>query len=94
MRRSAQLAEKYAKAENEAQMEPKTKKKRSNDKVTTMATMDNGTMVETFKFLNYCQLAKESLVSKRFRNLIQAHRHSLARLSVECNMVRILFASL
>ncbi|KAI1692276.1 hypothetical protein DdX_21344 [Ditylenchus destructor] len=44
--------------------------------------MDNGTMVESFKYLNYCQLAKNSLVSKRFRDLIQTHRHSLALLYV------------
>ncbi|KAI1727305.1 hypothetical protein Ddc_04605 [Ditylenchus destructor] len=45
--------------------------------------MDNGTMVEAFKYLDYCGLAKKSLVSKRFRNVIQTHRHSLARLCVE-----------
>ncbi|KAI1691330.1 hypothetical protein Ddc_24313 [Ditylenchus destructor] len=45
--------------------------------------MDNGTMVEAFKYLNYCQLAKNSLVSKRFRNLIQTHRHQLALLYVD-----------
>ncbi|KAI1692934.1 hypothetical protein Ddc_23246 [Ditylenchus destructor] len=45
--------------------------------------MDNGTMVEAFKYLNYCQLAKNSLVSKRFRDLIQTHRHSLALLYVD-----------
>ncbi|KAI1692315.1 hypothetical protein DdX_21325 [Ditylenchus destructor] len=44
--------------------------------------MDNGTMVEAFKYLNYCQLAKKSLVSKRYRNLIRTHRHSLALLYV------------
>ncbi|KAI1694006.1 hypothetical protein DdX_20339 [Ditylenchus destructor] len=42
--------------------------------------MDNGTMVEAFKFLNYYQLAKSSLVSKRFWNLIRTHRHKLALL--------------
>ncbi|KAI1727403.1 hypothetical protein Ddc_04706 [Ditylenchus destructor] len=45
--------------------------------------MDNGTMVEAFKYLDYCGLAKKSLVSKRFRNVIQTHRHSLSRLCVE-----------
>ncbi|KAI1702216.1 hypothetical protein DdX_15632 [Ditylenchus destructor] len=45
--------------------------------------MDNGTMVEAFKYLNYSQLAKKSLVSKRFRNLIQTHRHQLALLYVK-----------
>ncbi|KAI1698030.1 hypothetical protein DdX_18153 [Ditylenchus destructor] len=44
--------------------------------------MDNGTMVEAFRFLNYCQLAKSSLVSKRFWNLIRNNRHSLALLYV------------
>ncbi|KAI1699271.1 hypothetical protein Ddc_18638 [Ditylenchus destructor] len=44
--------------------------------------MDNGTMVDVFKHLNYMQLAKSSLVSKRFRDLIHTHRHSLARLYV------------
>ncbi|KAI1703434.1 hypothetical protein Ddc_16542 [Ditylenchus destructor] len=52
--------------------------------------MDNGTLVDAFKFLNYMQLAKSSFVSKRFRNLIRTHRHSLARLYVaECFMRRI-----
>ncbi|KAI1713328.1 hypothetical protein Ddc_11982 [Ditylenchus destructor] len=45
--------------------------------------MDNGTMVESFKFLNYCQLAKNSLASKRFRDVIRTHRHKLALLYVE-----------
>ncbi|KAI1718548.1 hypothetical protein Ddc_09186 [Ditylenchus destructor] len=45
--------------------------------------MDKDTMVEALKFLNYSQLAKSSLVSKRFRNLIQIHRHYLARLYVD-----------
>ncbi|KAI1690828.1 hypothetical protein Ddc_24677 [Ditylenchus destructor] len=44
--------------------------------------MDNDTMVEAFKYLNYSQLAKNSLVSKRFSNLIRVHRHSLALLYV------------
>ncbi|KAI1699269.1 hypothetical protein Ddc_18636 [Ditylenchus destructor] len=44
--------------------------------------MDNGTMVEVFKYLNYCELAKNSLVSKWFRNLIQTYRHSFALLDV------------
>ncbi|KAI1692395.1 hypothetical protein Ddc_23632 [Ditylenchus destructor] len=51
--------------------------------ISNIATMDNGTMVEAFKYLNYCQLAKNSLVSKRFRNLIQTHRHKLALLYVD-----------
>ncbi|KAI1696808.1 hypothetical protein DdX_18858 [Ditylenchus destructor] len=45
--------------------------------------MDNGTLVEVFKFLNYCQLAKNSLVSKRFSSLILTHRHSLELLYVD-----------
>ncbi|KAI1704434.1 hypothetical protein DdX_14302 [Ditylenchus destructor] len=44
--------------------------------------MDNPTMIETFKFLNYFHLAKNSLVSKRFWNLICTHRHKLALLDV------------
>ncbi|KAI1695578.1 hypothetical protein DdX_19516 [Ditylenchus destructor] len=48
-----------------------------------IANMDNGTMVEAFKHLNYCQLAKNSLVSKRFRNVIETHRHKLALLCVD-----------
>ncbi|KAI1691103.1 hypothetical protein DdX_22103 [Ditylenchus destructor] len=42
--------------------------------------MDNGTMVEAFKFLNYYQLATNSFVSKRFPYLIRTHRHKLALL--------------
>ncbi|KAI1697151.1 hypothetical protein DdX_18658 [Ditylenchus destructor] len=44
--------------------------------------MDNGTMVEAFKSLKYYQLAKTSLVSKRFRDLIRNNRHRLALLYV------------
>ncbi|KAI1691453.1 hypothetical protein DdX_21877 [Ditylenchus destructor] len=50
--------------------------------------MDNGTLVEVFKFLNYCQLAKNSLVSKRFSNLIRTHRHSLGLLYVNSISVK------
>ncbi|KAI1697847.1 hypothetical protein DdX_18245 [Ditylenchus destructor] len=83
MRRSARLAEKQVRDQNEAQMEPIAKKKRSYNKIPNIANkMDNGTMVETFKYLNYCQLAKNSLVSKRFRDLIRTHRHKLALLNV------------
>ncbi|KAI1698509.1 hypothetical protein Ddc_19083 [Ditylenchus destructor] len=79
MRRSSRLVEKQANdAANEAQREPSAKKKRSIGRTTHIATLDNGTMVETFKFLNYCQLAKKSLVSKRFWDLIRTHRNSLA----------------
>ncbi|KAI1703300.1 hypothetical protein Ddc_16618 [Ditylenchus destructor] len=45
--------------------------------------MDNGTMIEAFKYLKYSQLAKNSLVSKLFRDLTQTHRHSLALLCVD-----------
>ncbi|KAI1694323.1 hypothetical protein Ddc_22197 [Ditylenchus destructor] len=56
--------------------------------------MDNGTMVNAFKFLNYMQLAKTSLVSKRFSNLIRTHRHTLALLYVyDINMYRIPFSA-
>ncbi|KAI1715150.1 hypothetical protein Ddc_11078 [Ditylenchus destructor] len=44
--------------------------------------MDNETMVEVFKYLTYHQLAENNLVSKRFSNLIRAHRHKLALLFV------------
>ncbi|KAI1703660.1 hypothetical protein DdX_14801 [Ditylenchus destructor] len=54
--------------------------------------MDNGTMLEVFKFLNYWQLAKNSLVSKKFSLLISYHRYSLARLSVEFSLVSLHFA--
>ncbi|KAI1703430.1 hypothetical protein Ddc_16538 [Ditylenchus destructor] len=58
--------------------------------ISNIATMDNGTMVEAFKYLKYCQLAKNQLVSKRFGDLIQTHRHSLALLDVdEISMKRI-----
>ncbi|KAI1703555.1 hypothetical protein Ddc_16512 [Ditylenchus destructor] len=45
--------------------------------------MDNDTLVEAFKFLNCAQLAKSRLVSKRFSNIIQTHRHSLQLLYVD-----------
>ncbi|KAI1690596.1 hypothetical protein DdX_22405 [Ditylenchus destructor] len=93
MRRSTRIAEKQAKVENDFQREPKAEKKRSNAKVTAIAVMDNGTMVQAFKYLNYCQLAKNSLVSKRFRNLIRTHRHSLALLYVDAiGMVSVLLS--
>ncbi|KAI1702179.1 hypothetical protein Ddc_17250 [Ditylenchus destructor] len=53
-----------------------------------ITTMDNGTTVEVFKSLNYCQLAKTSLVSKRFRDLIRTNRHRLALLYVSAGMDR------
>ncbi|KAI1710490.1 hypothetical protein Ddc_13367 [Ditylenchus destructor] len=84
MRRSVRLAEKQdANSENEAQQEPEVKKSRLNNKVSKIATFDNDTLLEAFKFLNYCQLAISSLVSKRYRDVIQTHRHSLALLDVK-----------
>ncbi|KAI1701568.1 hypothetical protein Ddc_17555 [Ditylenchus destructor] len=76
------LTEKQAKFENEAQMQPNGQKNRSDNRITNIATLDNGTMVEVFKYLKYCGLAKTSLVSKRFSNLIRTHRHKLARIYV------------
>ncbi|KAI1717589.1 hypothetical protein Ddc_09745 [Ditylenchus destructor] len=82
MHRSARLTKKQANAGKESQREPKAKKKRLNEKTSNIIAMDNGTMVEAFKYLNYCQLAKNSIVSERFRDLIQTHRHKLALLYV------------
>ncbi|KAI1702052.1 hypothetical protein DdX_15736 [Ditylenchus destructor] len=82
MHRSFRLAENQTKPANEAQMEPRAKKKRS-DGTSNIATLDNGTMVESFKYLNYMQRAKSSLVSKRFSNLIRNNRHRLALLYVD-----------
>ncbi|KAI1699187.1 hypothetical protein DdX_17483 [Ditylenchus destructor] len=63
--------------------------------MSNIAAMDNGamvgTMVDTFKYLNYCQLAKNSLVSKRFRDLIRTHRNVLARLYVENMGIKCFF---
>ncbi|KAI1708644.1 hypothetical protein DdX_11720 [Ditylenchus destructor] len=58
---------------------PKAKKRRSDDKIPNIIVLDNVTMVEAFKYLKYIPIAKISLVSKRFRDLIQIHRHSLPR---------------
>ncbi|KAI1699083.1 trypsin domain-containing protein [Ditylenchus destructor] len=80
--KSARLNDKQTNSENEAQ-ETKVKKSQSNDKIPNIAAMDNGTMVEAFKFLNYYQLATNSLVSKRYWNLIRTHRHKLALLDVD-----------
>ncbi|KAI1709484.1 hypothetical protein DdX_11271 [Ditylenchus destructor] len=71
MHKSVQPAAKKAKVEDESRKENECKSKKNN-----------GTMVETFKYLNYCQLAKNGLVTKRFRNMIQTHRHTLAILYV------------
>ncbi|KAI1693208.1 hypothetical protein DdX_20800 [Ditylenchus destructor] len=86
MRRSAQPAGKQANLGNEAHKGSNASKGRLKDKTSKIATMDNGTMVEAFKYLNYYQLAMNSLVSNRFRNLIQTHRHSLALLYVDIFM--------
>ncbi|KAI1708040.1 hypothetical protein Ddc_14510 [Ditylenchus destructor] len=81
MHRSYRLAEKQdANLDNEAQEEPEAKKSRWDNRI---ATMDNETMVEVLKFLNYCQLAKSSQISKGFRDIIQTHRHKLALLYVK-----------
>ncbi|KAI1696550.1 hypothetical protein Ddc_20299 [Ditylenchus destructor] len=79
--RSTELQD--ADLENEAQEDPKTKQSQLDNRI---ATLDNGTLVEVLKFLNYNQLANTSLISKRFCNLIQTHRHKLALLYVECHM--------
>ncbi|KAI1703293.1 hypothetical protein Ddc_16611 [Ditylenchus destructor] len=79
---AARPVEKDAQIENETQSEPKAKKSRSENRISNIATMDNGTMVEVFKYMNYWQLARRSLVSKRFCYLIRTHRHSLALLEV------------
>ncbi|KAI1709485.1 hypothetical protein DdX_11272 [Ditylenchus destructor] len=79
MHKSVQPAAKKAKVEDESRKENECKSKK---KTSNIATLDNGTMVETFKYLNYCQLAKNGLVTKRFRNMIQTHRHTLAILYV------------
>ncbi|KAI1693300.1 hypothetical protein Ddc_22927 [Ditylenchus destructor] len=63
-------------------MEPKAKKTRLDGKISNIITMDNDTLMEVFKYLNYCQLATSNLVTKRFRDLIRAHRHKLALLYV------------
>ncbi|KAI1698188.1 hypothetical protein DdX_18055 [Ditylenchus destructor] len=63
--------------ENGAQMISKVKKCRSENRTSIIDTIDNGTLVETFKYLNYMQLAKSSLISKKFSNLIRA-QNSLA----------------
>ncbi|KAI1706859.1 hypothetical protein Ddc_15126 [Ditylenchus destructor] len=78
MRRST---EKKAKFENEARaQEPSAKKNRSDNRI---RNMDDDTTVEVFKYLTYCGLAKTSLVSKQFCDLIRKHRNSLALLDVQ-----------
>ncbi|KAI1699740.1 hypothetical protein Ddc_18427 [Ditylenchus destructor] len=76
MRRSTRLAQ------NQPKREPQIKKSRLDDRISNISTIDNGTMVESLKYLNYMQLAQASFVSKRFSNLICTHRRSLALLYV------------
>ncbi|KAI1699636.1 hypothetical protein Ddc_18472 [Ditylenchus destructor] len=77
------LTEKQAKFENKAQVEPNTPKNLSDNRITNTVILDNDTTVEVFKYLDYCRLAKTSLVSKRFCDLICTHRHSLTLLNVD-----------
>ncbi|KAI1702046.1 hypothetical protein DdX_15730 [Ditylenchus destructor] len=83
MRKSVRPTEKQAMPANKAQREPRAKKKRSDGRTTITVTLDDDTMVEVFKHMYYGQLAKNSLVSNRFRDLIQSHRHKLALLYVD-----------
>ncbi|KAI1710501.1 ligated ion channel l-glutamate- and glycine-binding site domain-containing protein [Ditylenchus destructor] len=83
LRKSARLAERKANSENKTKMGTVAKRNRSDDKISNIATFDNDTLLEAFKHLNYDQLATRSLVSKRYRDVIQTHRHSLARLYVQ-----------
>ncbi|KAI1706333.1 hypothetical protein Ddc_15345 [Ditylenchus destructor] len=88
---AARLAKNKTQIENETQEEPKAKKNRLENRISHIATMDNDTTVEVFKYLNYRQLAKNSLASKRFCDLIRTHRHKLALLDVgEISMHRTL----
>ncbi|KAI1690980.1 hypothetical protein Ddc_24543 [Ditylenchus destructor] len=82
MRRSARLAAKKTNPEKDAERKPKAKKSRSDDKILNI-TLDNDTMVEIFKHLNYCQLAKSSHVSYRYWSLIRSHRHKFALFDVD-----------
>ncbi|KAI1710265.1 hypothetical protein Ddc_13550 [Ditylenchus destructor] len=82
MRRSDQPIEKQAESENEAHGELKGDNSRSDNSAPNSLTLDNDTMVEVLKHLNYCQLAKSCLVSKRYRDVIQKNRHKLALLKV------------
>ncbi|KAI1706611.1 hypothetical protein Ddc_15192 [Ditylenchus destructor] len=45
--------------------------------------VDDHTLEQTFKFLGYFQLAKSSLVSRRFSRVIQSNRSRLAKLRVK-----------
>ncbi|KAI1710267.1 hypothetical protein Ddc_13552 [Ditylenchus destructor] len=77
MRSSDRPTKKKAERKNEAHVKPK------DNSVTNTVTLDNYTMVEVLKHLNYCQLASSSLVSKRYRDVIQKNRHKLALLKVD-----------
>ncbi|KAI1694335.1 hypothetical protein Ddc_22188 [Ditylenchus destructor] len=81
MRRSGLLTGKQTQLNDKVLEEPKTI--RSNNRITNIATLDNDTTVEVFKYLDYCGLAKNSLTSKRFWSLIRTHRHKLALLYVD-----------
>ncbi|KAI1702559.1 hypothetical protein Ddc_17013 [Ditylenchus destructor] len=89
MSRSLEFVEKRAEDENEAQEEPNAYKNRSDDKISKIAALDNGTLVESFKFLNYSQLAKNSFVSTKFWNLIRNNRHRLELLRVDVIQMRM-----
>ncbi|KAI1703501.1 hypothetical protein Ddc_16522 [Ditylenchus destructor] len=75
--------ENQANFENEAQTKASAQKNRPDNRITSIATLNNETTVEVFKYLKYCGLAKTSLVSKRFCDLIRTHRHRLALLDVK-----------
>ncbi|KAI1708718.1 hypothetical protein Ddc_14236 [Ditylenchus destructor] len=84
IRRSARLAQmQNTKLENEIHGEPKAKKGRSENSFSNIATFDNRTLLEAFKYLNYYRLAKTSLVSKKYRDLIENNRRSLPLLYVQ-----------
>ncbi|KAI1710475.1 hypothetical protein Ddc_13422 [Ditylenchus destructor] len=62
--------------------------KHLSSRTSKIANLDNGTMVESFKYLNHRQLATNSLVSKQFCDVIGTHRHQLALLYVSICMGR------
>ncbi|KAI1702394.1 MIZ/SP-RING zinc finger domain-containing protein [Ditylenchus destructor] len=63
--------------------QPKKRKFCDAPGMTNINSLDIYTMLKVFKYLDYCELAKSSRVSKKFYNIIRAHRKSLARLTVE-----------
>ncbi|KAI1699934.1 hypothetical protein DdX_17027 [Ditylenchus destructor] len=87
MRRS-RMAWKQAALKNETQTESEAKKCRTDKRNSKIDALGNETMVELFKFLNYSGLAQSSLVSKKFRDVIQIHRPSLQRLYVDYIEIR------